>query len=243
MALLIFVLDVESELNPQIHYFNSCLEGVSRYSPSARIYAFIHKVDLVPEVDQRELLFRQREGDLRKAAEQVGFQVHCFATSIWDETLYKAWSTMVLSLVPNADLIERHLTTLCKALSADEVVLFERATFLVISQSVQRSHTDPHRFEKISNIVKQFKLSCSRTRAQFGSMQVTSPRSCFHIQPFTTNTYLMVITSDATVHPALTLVNVRAARTHFEDLLSHLDDAEAPASAPDVPNEGTPGSR
>ncbi len=30
----------------------------------------------------------------------------------------------------------------------------------VIAHSVRRPHADVHRFEKISNIVKQFKLSC-----------------------------------------------------------------------------------
>jgi len=53
------------------------------------------------------------------------------------------------------------------------VVLFERATFLVISHA---SHTqanfDTHRFEKISNIIKQFKLSCGKTQAQFQGMEV-----------------------------------------------------------------------
>ena len=45
-----------------------------------------------------------------------------------------------------------------------QVVLFERATFLVISHTCMDSGgqrvRDPHRFEKISNIIKQFKLSC-----------------------------------------------------------------------------------
>lgn len=60
-----------------------------------------------------------------------------------------------------------------KLSEATEVVLFERATFLVIahvngSETVSNDrdqHAPPpppdvHRFEKISNIVKQFKLSC-----------------------------------------------------------------------------------
>ena len=37
---------------------------------------------------------------------------------------------------------------------ADEVVLFERSTFLVISHHDARLHEDQHRFEKISNIIK-----------------------------------------------------------------------------------------
>jgi len=43
---------------------------------------------------------------------------------------------------------------------SDEVVLFEKATFLVISHASHKPHRDDHRFEKISNIIKQFKLSC-----------------------------------------------------------------------------------
>ena len=38
------------------------------------------------------------------------------------------------------------------------MVLFEKATFLVISHATHTAHTDVHRFEKISNIIKQFKL-------------------------------------------------------------------------------------
>lgn len=47
--------------------------------------------------------------------------------------LSRAWSEIVYSLIPNVELLESQLddfTTIC---AADEVVLFERATFLVIS--------------------------------------------------------------------------------------------------------------
>lgn len=41
-----------------------------------------------------------------------------------------------------------------------KVMLFEKATFLVIAQAQITQHRDVHRFEKVSNIIKQFKLSC-----------------------------------------------------------------------------------
>lgn len=41
-----------------------------------------------------------------------------------------------------------------------QVLLFEKATFLVIAQTQRTNHDDIHRFEKVSNIIKQFKLSC-----------------------------------------------------------------------------------
>ena len=57
--------------------------------------------------------------------------MQCFATSIWDETLYKAWSQIIYSLIPNVELLEKQLKDFSFICNADEVVLFERATFLV----------------------------------------------------------------------------------------------------------------
>ena len=48
-------------------------------------------------------------------------------------SILRAWSEIVYSLIPNVEMLESQLddfTTIC---AADEVVLFERATFLVIS--------------------------------------------------------------------------------------------------------------
>lgn len=45
-------------------------------------------------------------------------------------------------------------------MECDEVLLFERSTFLIISCCERATHHDEHRFEKVSNIIKGFKLSC-----------------------------------------------------------------------------------
>lgn len=76
-------------------------------------------------------------------------------------TAGQAWSSIVYSLIPNINALENQLDQFCQVCEADEVVLFERATFLVIAHAQTTEHDDVHRFEKISNIVKQFKLSCS----------------------------------------------------------------------------------
>ena len=49
----------------------------------------------------------------------------------------------------------------------------------MISHATHREHSDVHRYEKISNIIKQFKLSCSKTQSQFKSMEVS--HSAYHI--------------------------------------------------------------
>jgi Ras-related GTP-binding protein A/B len=63
------------------------------------------------------------------------FKIKSFATSIWDETLYKAWSQIVYSLIPNVDQLEHQLKEFSFICGADEVVLFEKATFLEISHT------------------------------------------------------------------------------------------------------------
>lgn len=148
-----------------------------------QVFCLIHKMDLIEE-DKREEVseasnnfknfmylqtFKRREAEVLRysefattslQAERQNAVCQCFKSSIWDETLYKAWSAIVYHLVPNVSTMEEKLKKFGAILDADEVILFERATFLVIAHAVLREHRDPHRFEKVSNIIKQFKLSC-----------------------------------------------------------------------------------
>ncbi|CAH3194777.1 unnamed protein product [Porites evermanni] len=197
VEVLIYVFDVESrELEKDMHYYQTCLEAILQNSPDAKIFCLIHKMDLVQE-DQRDLIFREREDDLKRLSKPL--DCTCFRTSIWDETLYKAWSSIVYQLIPNVTQLEQNLENFASIIDADEVLLFERATFLVISYCQRKSHKDVHRFEKISNIIKQFKLSCSKLHAHFQSMEVRNSSFGAFIDVFTPNTYVMVIMSDSTI--------------------------------------------
>ena len=71
----------------------------------------------------------------------------------------------------------------------DGIITLSQATFLVISHATHKEHTDEHRYEKISNIVKQFKLGCQKTSG-FGSMEVQNQRFTALIELFTPNTYV-----------------------------------------------------
>lgn len=51
----------------------------------------------------------------------------------------------------------------------------------------------------MSNIIKQFKLSCSKIAAQFQSMQLSNGNFSAYIDVFTPNTYVMVVISDPNI--------------------------------------------
>ncbi|XP_016389002.1 ras-related GTP-binding protein A-like [Sinocyclocheilus rhinocerous] len=165
---------------------------------------------------RNEFIFKEREDDLKRLSRPLACT--CFRTSIWDETLYKAWSSIVYQLIPNVQQLECNLRNFAQIIEADEVLLFERATFLVISHYQCKEQRDAHRFEKISNIIKQFKLSCSKLAASFQSMEVRNSNFAAFIDVFTSNTYVMVIMSDPSIPSAATLINIRNARRHFEKL-------------------------
>ena len=74
-------------------------------------------------------IFREREDDIKRLSKPLSCE--CFATSIWDETLYRAWSSIVYLLIPNVNKLETNLRQFAEILEADEVLLFEKATFLV----------------------------------------------------------------------------------------------------------------
>ena len=80
----------------------------------------------------------------------------------------------------------------------------------VISHAQRNQHRDVHRFEKISNIIKQFKLSCSKLAANFQSMEVRNSNFSSFIDVFTANTYVMVILSDSHIPAEAILINIRS---------------------------------
>lgn len=120
-------------------------------------------MDLV-QTEHRDRVLHDKTEAIRDRSESFKKDVQTYATSIWDQTLYKAWGMIVHSLIPNLDVIEWYLTRLANATNAEEIVLFERVTFLTITSvtseiGAQNPYQD--RFERLSNIIKTFKNSLS----------------------------------------------------------------------------------
>jgi Ras-related GTP-binding protein A/B len=126
----------------------------------------------------------------------------------------------VHTLIPNAAVLSKHLTTFAEACSATEVVLFERTTFLVIATSspvvppsisspqsipgAAQDHLDIHklnptRYERTSELIKSFKHSCSRVREEFHSLEMELHDFTAVLDEMTRNTYVLIIVHDPTI--------------------------------------------
>lgn len=186
----------------------------------------------------RETIFNERVGQIEEKSD--AFKPTPFATSIWDQSLYKAWAEIIHDLVPNLDQIEKHLGALGKIIQAEEVLLFERSSFLVVSSwaspiGMQNPTTD--RFERLSNIIKNFKQSISRytgtpkSAEQFSLLEIKLKHFCVFFVKFTTNTYLMVCLPPGEARFNAAMENCLIARKEFEDLDSPARASDRGASA------------
>eukprot|EP01071_Lankesteria_metandrocarpae_P015271 Lankesteria_metandrocarpae@DN949_c0_g1_i1.p1 len=206
----------QRELDRDLQNFQTTADSIRHLSSSAKIFILVHKLDLVVPAEKPAVL-RHYANQFNNVAGDLDIAV--FGTSIWDETLFRAWSQIVCALIPNLSQLERRLSHFCEVIAADEVVLFEKSTFLVVSHATRRQHSDSHRYEKISNICKQFNLTCSKTRSSFTSLTIENPDFTVLFERFTQNTYVMLIISgEAATNMNAALLNIDYAREHFETL-------------------------
>jgi len=118
-------------------------------------------------------------------------------------------------LIPNANILSKHLSTLAQACSATEVVLFERTTFLVVATSsgADNDIEDPHkldgiRYERTSELIKAFKHSCARAREEFHSLEMELSEFTAVLDELTRNTYVLIIVHNPTIGRSLPVLSV-----------------------------------
>ncbi|EQB50864.1 hypothetical protein CGLO_09654 [Colletotrichum gloeosporioides Cg-14] len=243
VGVLIYVFDIESrDIDRDLATYVSIISALLQFSPQAKIYVLIHKMDLVVPAhresvyDDRVRVVRQKTAERQQrpqqpppaAAANGRLRHHPFATSIWDQSLYKAWASIIHDLVPNLATIERNLANLGVAIEAEELLLFERTSFLAVSswtsEEGQRNPTED-RLERMSNIMKHFKQTISRftgtprNAEQFVRMEhKAGTRFNLFILKFTTNTYLMVVLPPGEARFNAAMLNCQIAIEHFKFL-------------------------
>lgn len=241
VGVLIYVFDIESrDVDRDLATYVSIVSALAQYSPSAKVFVLVHKMDLIMSnlkesvFNDRVRLIRNKTNEALQNMASVGaaaparLDIQPFATSIWDQSLYKAWSSIIHDLIPNLAIIEKELGALGQAIEAEEIFLYERTSFLVVStwksdEAARNPHRD--REERLSNVMKTFKnrlagwSGTSRNSDQFKEFQLTlGTLFSFFIITFTTNTYIQVVLPPGEPRLNAAKLNTRIAAAHFERL-------------------------
>ncbi|KAF2153556.1 hypothetical protein K461DRAFT_142156 [Myriangium duriaei CBS 260.36] len=237
VAVLIFVFDVESrEFNADLVNYSSIITALREYSPTARIFVLIHKMDLISP-ERKDSVFADLRSQIQQVSVESGFggtgkgagrQVEYWGTSIWDQSLYKAWTQVIYYLVPNAGQIEVLLSQLADVIHAHELVLYERTTCLMVThvsrpyETTSNPFTD--RFEKLSSILKSHKQSIAKHTgltagaANFAELQIKTGNFMFLITRLTENTNLAVALPSGESYFNSARINIALAREKFAEL-------------------------
>ena len=168
VGVLIYVFDVESrEFETEGHSskdldtYAAIIRALDQCSPQARVFALVHKMDLV-QTEYKERVLQDKSQAIQRRSGRFTKSIRTYGTSIWDQTLYKAWGMIVHSLIPNLDIIESVLSDLATTTEAEEIILFEQTTFLMITSvksDIGKKNPYDDRYERLSNIIKTFKSS------------------------------------------------------------------------------------
>ena len=227
VAVLIFVFDVESrEFSADVGNYALILRALAENSRDARVFVLLHKMDLV-QMHLRNRLLEDRSTEIRKVSERFEESVEFYATSIWDQSLYKAWTAVIYTLVPNALAIEQLLQKVASVIDARELVLYERTTCLTIT-SVTRPAEDKNpfadRFETLSSILKTHKHSLAKhsrvpaSSAHFAILEIKTSRFMMLVCRLTENTNLCAVLPPSEMGFNAAKMSIQAARKRFAEL-------------------------
>ncbi|KAL9581583.1 MAG: hypothetical protein Q9212_003815 [Teloschistes hypoglaucus] len=244
VGVLIYVFDVESSdfsahgtngsSDRDLQTYAAIISALGEYSPRARIFTLVHKMDLVA-TEYREAVLNSRSIAILGKSGIFKSNLGIYATSIWDETLYKAWGGIVNSLIPNLDIVEDGLRDLQRVTDGEEIVLFEQNTFLTVTRvgsNVGNENPNHDRYERLSNIIKTFKNSLSvyadsNSSHQFDSFVVKTRVFNLIINRLTYNAYVLFVFPPGEAELQCAKLNILAAKdefAHIESVAEGIDD-------------------
>lgn len=241
-----------------LHYFEQTMYSLHTYSPKAKVFVLLHKIDLIkPEFREQRFLESKLEvlhviQEMQNGSEEPNaFDIQFFCTSIWTNSLYRAYSSVVRSLIPNRHRLVEAIQRLGHACRAKEVALYERSTFLCLAHVTRREssskeassegelNSEPTNIlelppvegdlhtAQVSETVKHFKLSCMNNGASLDGFTIETEDFTAILTPFTPYVHILLVCDDPSVSPALHKININIARNQFQTFLKSSDPEAA----------------
>eukprot|EP00796_Vickermania_ingenoplastis_P004211 gene4211-3043_t len=239
-----------------LDYFKQAMCNIHKYSPQAKVFVLLHKIDLIGK-DSREQVAQNRKCDILNVMEELQLnglytpeqgEIQFFCTSIWGNSLYRAYSSVVCSLIPHRERLLQAIKELGEACRAVEVALYERSTFLCLGHVTRQvtkgsnggacgpGSSEPItctpgmgelRSAQVSETVKHFKLSCMNNTTSLDGFTIETEEFTAILTHFTDYVQVLLVCDDPNVSAELHHINIQAARNRFATFLFSKDDPHA----------------
>ncbi|SPO01038.1 probable Ras-like G protein RagC [Cephalotrichum gorgonifer] len=124
---LIWVIDAQDDYLEAVARLNATVLSLQRTHPNINIEVFIHKVDGLSEDFtqdiQRDIQIRIQDELSDHGIENAPVNFHC--TSIYNHTIFEAFSKVIQKLIPRLGILEGILTNLCRTCRFEKAYLFD----------------------------------------------------------------------------------------------------------------------
>ncbi|EPZ35605.1 hypothetical protein ROZALSC1DRAFT_27271 [Rozella allomycis CSF55] len=153
MQVLLFVIDAQDELLDPLSRLYNIVLSLNSLNSNLKIHVFIHKIDCLSEAYQREIRqdIQQRMSDEFEQAGVSDISIAYHLTSIYDNSVFEAFSLVIQSVIPSLCSFENILDIFCANTSCDKVFLFDPGCKLYFA--TDSSPVDPLTFDLCSDIL------------------------------------------------------------------------------------------
>ncbi|KAI7871893.1 Gtr1/RagA G protein conserved region-domain-containing protein, partial [Spinellus fusiger] len=150
---LIFVIDAQDDYSEALHRLFYTVTSAYRVNPTITFEVLIHKVDGLSDdykIDtQRDI--QQRMGDALADAQMEHIHLTYYLTSIYDHSIYEAFSKIIQKLIRELPTLENLLNVLCSNSGIDKAYLFDTLTKIYIA--TDSSPVDMQSYELCSDMI------------------------------------------------------------------------------------------
>jgi Ras-related GTP-binding protein C/D len=124
---LIWVIDAQDDYLEAVARLNATILNLQRTYPNINIEVFIHKVDGLSD-DYRHDIQRDITIRIQDELSDHGFEnapVNFHLTSIYNHSIFEAFSKVIQKLIPRLGILEAMLTNLCRTCRFEKAYLFD----------------------------------------------------------------------------------------------------------------------
>jgi Ras-related GTP-binding protein C/D len=150
---LIWVIDAQDEYLEAIMRLNTTILNLQHSYPNINVEVFVHKVDGLSE-DYKGDTFRDIIQRVQDELSDHGYEnapVSFYQTSIYDHSIFEAFSKVIQKLIPQLPTLEALLDSLCSTCHIEKAYLFDIMSKIYIATDT--SPTDIGSYEICSDYI------------------------------------------------------------------------------------------
>ncbi|CDS43438.1 ras gtp binding protein d [Echinococcus multilocularis] len=195
---IVFVIDAQDDYMPALHRLTSTVEYAYKKNPKIKYEVFIHKVDCLLDDQKIEIQrdIAQRVNNIIDDIVASHNPVNCNSsnvtigfhlTTIYDHSVFEAFSKVVQKLIPYLDAFEDLLNIFISSSILDKAFLFDVATKIYLA-------TDSTLVD-----IQTYELCCDMIDVVTNISSIYTPSSELSDPPFSEQTSSTIVLNNATV--------------------------------------------